>query len=160
MYSPPHQEVLFERSLLVVCNGNFCWLLTTGTTLTQEIVYLLKNKLAFEEARNKDMDERFPFLDWYDPVMPLFRGFKYVQELPSPRLIKSHLHYHCLPEALMKSNCKVTWRPYLGFYTVSITSLRYLRNNVVSVVYRPINNSLEFWWFTQEGRKSEWLIPT
>ncbi|XP_052224908.1 sulfotransferase 1C4-like [Dreissena polymorpha] len=38
--------------------------------------------------------------------MPHFQGLRAVQSQKTPRLIKSHLHYHVLPPALFKSKCK------------------------------------------------------
>lgn len=84
-----------------------------GTTVTQGIVYLLVHKLDFKTCHEKNMDERFPFLDQYDPNMRHFRGLQFIENLPSPRLIKSHLHYHVLPDTLFKSNCKVLPRPVI-----------------------------------------------
>ncbi|XP_045188917.2 amine sulfotransferase-like [Mercenaria mercenaria] len=85
------------------------WVLSfprSGTTVTQEIVYLLVNKLDFKTAKSRPLDERFPFLDACLPGMPYFRGLKGVEEQSTPRLIKSHLHYHVLPQSLYSSKCK------------------------------------------------------
>ncbi|XP_060567349.1 sulfotransferase 1 family member D1-like [Ruditapes philippinarum] len=85
------------------------WVLTfprSGTTVVQEIVYLLMTKLDFKTANSSPLDKRFPFLDLVLPDMPYFRGLKGVEEQSQPRLIKSHLHYKVLPESLYKSQCK------------------------------------------------------
>ena len=43
-----------------------------GTTLTQQIVYLIMT-LDFEKAVNVDLDDRFPFADLKDSAYPYFR---------------------------------------------------------------------------------------
>ena len=85
----------------------------TGTTWTQELVWLLQNNCNFEEAKAVQLDVRFPFLDF--PIltdflkeeMPPFLQANFlerIEEMPSPRLIKSHLHLCLLPDDLLEKS--------------------------------------------------------
>ncbi|XP_033230911.1 luciferin sulfotransferase-like [Belonocnema kinseyi] len=87
----------------------------TGTTWTQEMVWCLANDLDFERGK-VILQERFPFLEltslWDyrnviqrrpDLVKPhefIFDSFNFVNKLPSPRFIKTHLPFHLLPKEI------------------------------------------------------------
>ncbi|XP_069365735.1 uncharacterized protein [Maniola hyperantus] len=89
----------------------------SGTTLTQELVWLLGNNLDYEKART-NINERFPFMEitaMYDvETLPLTDyqkeqlrksqlsvSVKELEEMPSPRFIKSHLPLSLLPPTLL-----------------------------------------------------------
>jgi len=90
----------------------------TGTTWTQELVWLLHNDCNFEEAKAVPLDRRFPFLDWnihLDFAVEEWNQFityfseqgdylKTVEEMPSPRFVKSHLHFCLLPDDLLEKS--------------------------------------------------------
>ena len=89
----------------------------SGTTWTQELVWLLKNDCNFEQAKTVPLDRRFPFMDLpalldfnKKELPPLLQGdlLKMVEDMPSPRFIKSHLHFCLLPEDLMEKSKVVT----------------------------------------------------
>ena len=94
----------------------------SGTTWTQELVWLLHNECNVEEAKAVPLDKRFPFLDWnvhVDYAMEEWPQFtthftkqgdylKTVEEMPSPRLIKSHFHLCLLPDDLLEKSKVVT----------------------------------------------------
>ena len=67
----------------------------SGTTWVQEIVYLLKNNLNFEKAKEKVLEDRFPYLEYPYP------GIHSVEKMPSPRLIKTHLPLDFLPDDVL-----------------------------------------------------------
>ncbi|XP_018321161.1 amine sulfotransferase [Agrilus planipennis] len=86
----------------------------TGTTWTQEIVWLLCNNLDYEGAK-ENIGSRFPFLDFsflfdyrdnmiknseFQPLDFQIDSLKYVAELKRPRLIKTHLPYFLLPRQI------------------------------------------------------------
>ncbi|XP_045785349.1 luciferin sulfotransferase-like isoform X2 [Maniola jurtina] len=90
----------------------------SGTTLTQELVWLLGNNLDYEKAQSTNINERFPFLEitaMYDvESLPLTEHqkdqlrksqlpvtVKELEEMPSPRFIKSHLPLSLLPPTLL-----------------------------------------------------------
>ncbi|XP_049544014.1 luciferin sulfotransferase-like [Anopheles darlingi] len=81
------------------------WIVTypkSGTTWTQELVWLVCHGLDYQKAQEISLEERFPFIELGGirelPVTmnPLRDAF----EMPSPRFIKSHLPPAFLPNAL------------------------------------------------------------
>lgn len=51
------------------------WIVTvprSGTTWTQELIWLLANKLDFVQAQERPLTERFPFFEW---VLPEVNNF-------------------------------------------------------------------------------------
>ena len=88
----------------------------SGTTWTQELVWLLHSDCNFEEAKAVPLDRRFPFMEFnvlYDFAMeelPQWATyfntgadyFKAFDKMPSPRFIKSHLHLCLLPDDLLE----------------------------------------------------------
>ncbi|EDW01049.1 sulfotransferase 1A3 [Drosophila grimshawi] len=89
------------------------WIVTNpkcGTTWMQELAWLLLNDCDFEAALSKDLELRSPFLEFdfmvnSDEQTALER----VEELPSPRLIKSHLPLPLLPRQLWEKKAKVIY---------------------------------------------------
>ena len=84
-----------------------------GTTWTQELVWLLQNDCNFEQAKNITLDKRFPFMDFpvlYDfnkeQLPPFLQGdiLKTMEDMPSPRFIKSHLRFCLLPDDLIEKS--------------------------------------------------------
>nr|XP_026501551.1 sulfotransferase 1A1-like [Vanessa tameamea] len=96
----------------------------SGTTWTQEMIWLLQNNLDFEKAKNTPLALRYPFLDFSMLVHPelekqMFEenkqdeeklnivkianmpGVEKVENVPSPRFIKSHLPLSLLPPTLL-----------------------------------------------------------
>ncbi|XP_030751841.1 estrogen sulfotransferase-like [Sitophilus oryzae] len=104
----------------------------SGTTWTQEMVWLLCNNLDYEKASKKPLMDRFPFLEYncfvhedikqellnknrHDPTL-----YQMVEELDYPawkllsqwrgrRFIKTHLPFSLLPPNLTKEGCKVIY---------------------------------------------------
>ena len=90
----------------------------TGTNWTQELVWLLQNDCKFEEAKAVPLDRRFPFLEFnihFDFAVKECNQFttyftiqgdylKALEEMPSPRLIKSHFHFCLLPDDLLEKS--------------------------------------------------------
>ena len=84
-----------------------------GTTWTQELVWLLQNDCNFEQAKTISLDKRFPFMEF--PVLldfnkellpPFLQGdiLKTVEDMPSPRFMKSHLRLCLLPDDLIEKS--------------------------------------------------------
>ncbi|XP_066585148.1 sulfotransferase 1E1-like [Prorops nasuta] len=103
----------------------------SGTTWTQELVWLLSNNLDFETARKKYLSERFPFLEFsmfnhpevtkeflemnkFDSkkkelVLEIAKpGYEVLEVAPSPRFIKSHFPFSLLP-GILESGCKIVY---------------------------------------------------
>ena len=90
----------------------------TGTNWTQELVWLLQNDYNFEEAKGLPLDRRFPLLDWIvhlDHALEAWLQFttqsskqgdylKTVEDMSSPRFIKSHFPLCLLPDALLEKS--------------------------------------------------------
>lgn len=96
------------------------WIITyprSGTTVTQELIWLVANDLNFDEANRRTLLQRFPFIDMSlivdnhtitDATSEKKTSINYVQDQPSPRFIKSHLPLELLP-TVVNSDCKVIY---------------------------------------------------
>jgi len=72
----------------------------TGTTLTQEIVYLIYNNADLEKAKAKHLKLRCPFMEFVPPPDTGYpNGFDVLQTLDSPKLVKTHLRFEDLSKA-------------------------------------------------------------
>ncbi|KAK0174643.1 hypothetical protein PV327_010397 [Microctonus hyperodae] len=110
------------------------WVLSyprSGTTWTQELVWLLSNDLDFDTAKNNLLAERFPFFEFsmfnHPDVTEEFiklnegnlerqdlcrkisiPGYEVLNKLPSPRFIKSHFPLSLLP-GILDVGCKIVY---------------------------------------------------
>lgn len=75
----------------------------TGTTWVQEIVYLISTNLDFRSAAARNMEQRFPYLEYFYP------GVNSIDKTPNSRLIKTHLPYSLLPESVRTENPKIIY---------------------------------------------------
>nr|XP_020738686.1 sulfotransferase 4A1 [Odocoileus virginianus texanus] len=79
------------------------WIVTypkSGTSLLQEVVYLVSQGADPDEIGLMNIDEQLPVLEYPQP------GLDIIKELTSPRLIKSHLPYRFLPSDLHNGDSK------------------------------------------------------
>ncbi|XP_015449025.1 sulfotransferase 4A1 isoform X1 [Pteropus alecto] len=82
------------------------WIVTypkSGTSLLQEVVYLVSQGADPDEIGLMNIDEQLPVLEYPQP------GLDIIKELTSPRLIKSHLPYRFLPSDLHNGDSKVIY---------------------------------------------------
>ncbi|KAK2578161.1 hypothetical protein KPH14_001357 [Odynerus spinipes] len=93
----------------------------SGTTWTLELVWLVVNDMNFEGAKSQSLHHRFPFVDLdlivshYNPKeseiidadAPKLNP-EFIDSLPSPRFIKTHMPFDLLPN-LLDSGCKVVY---------------------------------------------------
>lgn len=110
------------------------WIVTyprSGTTWTQELIWLIENNLDFKSAKSKPLFERFPMLETTSHIPELgvelikadfmniakFQGvgaaarvpsWQLIENTPSPRFIKTHLPLSMLPPKLL-STAKVVY---------------------------------------------------
>ncbi|XP_049795435.1 luciferin sulfotransferase-like [Schistocerca nitens] len=93
------------------------WLVTfpkSGTTWTQELVWLLMNDLDFETAKEMCITKRFPYLEHVSLVPAAARQgapdtIRRAADQPPPRLIKSHLPPALLPRQLWTVKPKIIY---------------------------------------------------
>ncbi|XP_043641879.1 sulfotransferase 1 family member D1-like [Drosophila teissieri] len=89
------------------------WIVTLpkcGTTWMQELLWLLLNNCDFQGALTKDLELRTPYLEFNFLVFKdLNRAFEPIEELKSPRLLKSHLPLALLPTKLWEGKHKVIY---------------------------------------------------
>ncbi|ETE61098.1 Sulfotransferase 4A1, partial [Ophiophagus hannah] len=74
-----------------------------GTSLLQEVVYLVSQGADPDEIGLMNIDEQLPVLEYPQP------GLDIIKELTSPRLIKSHLPYRFLPSDLHSGESKIIY---------------------------------------------------
>ncbi|XP_072159060.1 sulfotransferase 4A1 isoform X1 [Bemisia tabaci] len=111
------------------------WIVTfprSGTTLTQELIWLISTGLDFEGARATPLYERFPFIEFSTTVCDDMKkqllteagddtarstalaeacvpAFEILERAESPRFIKTHLPFSLLPQDLLQSGAKVIY---------------------------------------------------
>ncbi|XP_045491067.1 sulfotransferase 1A1-like [Colias croceus] len=143
----------------------------TGSTWTQEMLWLLNNNLDYKQAKSVDMDTRFPLIDYcltltsesekdildnIDDVdkreflkSVLEPGVNKLRDAPSPRFIKSHLPLSLLPPNLLDTT-KVVYlirdpRDVMVSY-YNISKLRFLKPGVeFSVFWSLLRRGLVSW---------------
>ncbi|PNF43242.1 Sulfotransferase 1C4 [Cryptotermes secundus] len=111
------------------------WVVTyprSGTTWSQELVWLIANDLDYETSRRIPLMQRFPFFEFslfvhdemtaellkmntgdaekLDLVEQISRpGYEVLNEMKSPRFIKTHFPLSLLPPNLLDVGCKVLY---------------------------------------------------
>ncbi|KAH3752951.1 sulfotransferase 1A3-like [Dreissena polymorpha] len=76
-----------------------------GTTWLQELTWLIMHDGNFEEAYQKPVYFRSPFLEFKDEVLNEI-GLDIAAQLQPPRIIKSHLPVTLMPNQIQNRNCK------------------------------------------------------
>ena len=81
----------------------------SGTTWLQEIIWSITHHTELTEERGSGVTLEFRF-----PMLELKSQKNYMEmasldELPDPRFIKTHLHYHMLPDSAKTSGAKVLY---------------------------------------------------
>ncbi|XP_069758390.1 sulfotransferase 4A1 [Narcine bancroftii] len=97
-------SVLYSNYTVIVHNNkpsSSLWFFLPGTSLLQELVYLVNQDADPDEIGIMNIDEQLPVLEYPQP------GLDIIKELTSPRLIKSHLPYRFLPTDLHNGQSKV-----------------------------------------------------
>lgn len=135
----------------------------SGTTWTQELVWLLSNNLDYETAGKITLAERFPFLEFSmfnhpevtkallnwnkaDPVKQQLckeiarPGYQVLEALPSPRFIKTHFPLSLLPNVL-DSGCKIV---YVARNPKDVAVSWYIQNKAF-ITQGYIGEFPEFW---------------
>ncbi|CAO2608046.1 Sulfotransferase 1C2 [Lemmus lemmus] len=76
----------------------------SGTTWIQEIVDMIEQNGDVEKCQREAIQHRHPFIEWARPPQP--SGVEKANEMPSPRILKTHLSTQLLPPSFWTSNCK------------------------------------------------------
>uniref|UniRef100_A0A3Q2WLV9 Sulfotransferase n=1 Tax=Haplochromis burtoni TaxID=8153 RepID=A0A3Q2WLV9_HAPBU len=103
---PPFCRGKMEEIANFSLRSSDIWIVTypkSGTSLLQEVVYLVSQGADPDEIGLMNIDEQLPVLEYPQP------GLDIIQELSSPRLIKSHLPYRFLPTAMHNGEAKVIY---------------------------------------------------
>ncbi|MGH0115693.1 UNVERIFIED_CONTAM: hypothetical protein FKN15_038016 [Acipenser sinensis] len=114
--------MVFMHHLMKYCHGKHSYWHDKGdgTSLLQEVVYLVSQGADPDEIGLMNIDEQLPVLEYPQP------GLDIIQELTSPRLIKSHLPYRFLPTALHNGESKVRLLGLLQHGTSLLQEVVYL----------------------------------
>ncbi|XP_061395301.1 sulfotransferase 4A1 [Musca vetustissima] len=156
------------------------WVVTcprSGTTWTQEMVWLLCNDLDFLTAKQIKLTERFPFFEFHLFVHPEIKkqileevahnkeqqefielistpGYKLLSEIPETkrRFIKTHFPLSLLPPSVMEQKCKII---YVARNPMDVAVSYYYLNRL----YRTqgyVGNFERYWTYFQDGL-NPWL---
>nr|XP_004665421.1 sulfotransferase 1 family member D1 [Jaculus jaculus] len=79
----------------------------SGTTWVSEIVDLIYNNGDAEKSRRDVIYMRVPFMELAVPGRT--SGVEKLNNMPSPRLVKTHLPVQLLPSSFWKNNCKMIY---------------------------------------------------
>ncbi|XP_039482890.1 sulfotransferase 1C4 [Drosophila santomea] len=113
------------------------WIATvprSGTTWTQELIWLVANGLDFDQAQQRPLTERFPFFEFPLFVHPKIKeelqeenrdsaealefiekisrpGYEALSEMPRSqrRFIKTHFPFSLMPPSVLEKKCKVIY---------------------------------------------------
>lgn len=76
----------------------------SGTTWIQEIVDMIEQNGDVEKCRRTIIQHRHPLIEWARPPQP--SGVDKANEMPAPRILRTHLPTQLLPPSFWTNNCK------------------------------------------------------
>lgn len=76
----------------------------SGTTWIQEIVDMIEQNGDVEKCQRTIIQHRHPFIEWAWPSQP--SGVDKANEMPAPRILRTHLPTQLLPPSFWTNNCK------------------------------------------------------
>ncbi|XP_053445284.1 sulfotransferase 1C3-like [Nycticebus coucang] len=79
-----------------------------GTTWTQEILDMIQNDGDGEKCSQVVSLHRHPFIELAFPYKEK-PDWEIALEMPSPRILKTHLPSHLIPPSIWKQNCKIVY---------------------------------------------------
>lgn len=76
----------------------------SGTTWIQEIVDMIEQNGDVEKCQRTIIQHRHPLIEWARPPQP--SGVDKANEMPAPRILRTHLPTQLLPPSFWTNNCK------------------------------------------------------
>uniref|UniRef100_T1GXY4 Sulfotransferase domain-containing protein n=1 Tax=Megaselia scalaris TaxID=36166 RepID=T1GXY4_MEGSC len=89
----------------------------------QETAWLVQNDFDFDKANSIPLTERSPFVEIEGLQDGICKSFKKSDDLPSPRLLKSHLPASFLPKEIWQKRSKIIYK--------LLVTLEVRRNNLL-----------------------------
>lgn len=133
-----HNFEVFEDDVWIITNPK------CGTTWTQEMCWLILNDLDFDRARQIDIEERSPFLEFN------MENVELCEKLSRPRLIKTHQPIQLLPKDIWVKNPKMIYvvrDPRDAFVSVVHHLKFFLGKNAIDNKLESIEKSMKFTGF-------------
>ncbi|XP_072477900.1 sulfotransferase 1C1-like isoform X2 [Notamacropus eugenii] len=81
--------------------------LKSGTTWMQEIVDMIQNDGDEEKCQQVEIYHRHPIIEWSQRLY--ISNPEFAMEVPSPRILKTHLPVQMLPPSFWKQNTKIIY---------------------------------------------------
>ncbi|KAG5669587.1 hypothetical protein PVAND_017474 [Polypedilum vanderplanki] len=96
---------LFEDDVLL------CGYMRSGTTMMQEMIWLILNNFDFDRAKNVIRSERFPNFEGYDNRQKVsgITNYRKLEEFSRPRTFKTHCPIQFLPTQLYSVKPKIIY---------------------------------------------------
>ncbi|XP_059607715.1 sulfotransferase 1 family member D1-like [Phlebotomus argentipes] len=113
-FLPSFYEPMAQKIENFTVRPDDVWVITypkCGTTWSQEMVWMLCNNLDYEGAKRK-LTERFPYIEigcLLSRDIPDLDQIEILENMPSPRFIKSHLPAHLLPPQIWTVKPKIVY---------------------------------------------------
>ncbi|KAF1584113.1 UNVERIFIED_CONTAM: Sulfotransferase 1 family member D1, partial [Eudyptes pachyrhynchus] len=79
----------------------------SGTTWVSEILDLIYNNGDAEKCKRDAIYKRVPFMELIIPGIT--NGVEMLNNMPSPRIVKTHLPVQLLPSSFWKNDCKIIY---------------------------------------------------
>ncbi|CAH0382967.1 unnamed protein product [Bemisia tabaci] len=143
------------------------WIMTfprSGTTWCQELIWLMKNDLDFKKSSESLLSERSPFFELsflynddlkkhyldlnQDPTIVKYLnyiwtpGYEYCADLPSPRVIKTHMPFTLLSPSLLETSKVI----YVARNPKDVFISYYHHNKLVNILYHGYRGDMQSYW--------------
>lgn len=110
-FLPKRYELIGNEILDFEVRADDKWVISypkAGTTWTQEMIWMLCNDLDYKAASGVRLNDRYHFLE-FEALCSGFQTILNAKHAPSPRMLKSHLPIHLLPQQLWSVKPKIVY---------------------------------------------------